>query len=321
MNSIHGWIFMIGTAVVLAAQTAQAQDQDIETLLREASAASRSAMDEFSCEGSYVHTDPEGVVREILFDLAYRKPKVFMSLREGKSSRKRVDDRANIYFDGESLFVTLFSERIHPAGCETAVFEKAEQFSYTALGFWPFPWGLHDDIDIALVLDGELGNTLETEFDVEGTIHGRYDLTPRVSAKFRAPESVGYNIAFAEARNNNGGADPYEQIEVDWVKLGSHWVIKSLRQTRLREDTLVWAREVVLENISLDRVDPNLFSMRALGICANSRILDQRPNAPKSVYHFDGFIGASGESGEALLSRLEKQQPPRPAEAADGERD
>ena len=84
-------------------------------------------------------------------------------------------------------------------------------------------------------------------------------------------------------------ATPVQDVSAVWEKIRDVWTIKEITEEtdfRERGHPLRKWRFVYADFVPNARVPKELFTVDALELPDNSRILDQRPNAPTRSYHY-----------------------------------
>jgi hypothetical protein len=147
-------------------------------------------------------------------------------------------------------------------------------------------------------------------------IRGSSEVNEVVVCEFAASEDFGFNV-FEFVVRNKGDKDPTQVVQADWKKVGDHWYIEKivekwdLRQNKrpLRQ----WTFQVATFTPNAD-VPAGKFNLDSLELPENSRILDQRPDAPERSYHYvrTEKVEARLEGLLEQVRRLPTRLPPAP---------
>ncbi len=222
---------------------------------------------------------------EFTFQLAFDDDKFRLELEYLRVRPTNQDfDRKIIVSDGSAAFVTRYSDRIHPAGCETSVYEPDRQrlasaLSYPALNHRRFGLLSVDDLELFDPFSGT-GEELDNGRFLYRLQKGRRETRMEV-----APE-YGYLVSLAGGATTSPRTSAFFRYK--WRKTNDIWNVEETTVERNYLDGKKRREVLKYEEFEPNvEVPPETFTMAALGMCENSRIIDRRPDAKTRIYRYD----------------------------------
>lgn len=265
--------------------------QEPMTLVREAFLAAENGLKSGKGKGSRRLYLPDGTLRDdIGFVVAFQGDKFNLELDYRKWPASFMPaDRKIIVSDGSAVFVTTFSERIHPAGCETRVYGAAEVGQ--ALGF--FRYNLARLPQRLLDLE-QLEKYAPAFEELPGGRYGcKFDPTDKMQLTLEFAPEYGYNVAMREGRRNFG-KPTYTRLTATWKEAKGVWYIDRLDREEWLEGKLHLRVEFWYDEFEVNPpVAAKLFTLDSLQMREESRIIDERHGSPLKVHR----IPPSAENG------------------------
>jgi len=130
-------------------------------------------------------------------------------------------------------------------------------------------------------------------------LRGKCDITENIGFEFAASEEFGFN-AFEMKGINKGDNELAKYINARWKLIDGHWCIDKIVQ-RLKSKVWAFTYKTFTPNVS---VSTEKFSIDALELPENSRIIDQRANiTPRSFY----YVRRNNNNTQGKVESLVKQ--------------
>lgn len=235
----------------------------------------------YYCEFDNVQDTP---ALKCTFQLAFSGDKFRLEIEYIKlRPRNRDDTRKIIVCDGSAAFVTRYSDHIHPAGCETSVYKPehdslASILPYVVLNRFRFGLLSIDDVESFDSLRGpcdELDNGRLLFRRKEGKRQWRTEVAPE----------FGYLVSLTGGSTVSPDTSAFYRFT--WRRTNGIWnveettVERNFGEGKTRREVLKY--EEFMPNVE---IPAKTFTMAALGMCENSRIIDRRPDAKTRIYHY-----------------------------------
>jgi hypothetical protein len=213
-----------------------------------------------------------------------------------------------IVFDGDK-FNLILSDLVHPRTQEhpfdrrilisdgsvtfmRSIGDRVGQGAQTTLAYPPGPGGIRSAIQMPMepvratrgILDPQVfqNPSLVVVRLANGRLRANYDLNKSVGEMFEASPEAGYNVVLAEAFNKRGtrtGA----RFTAEWKRDGGAWYVAAWSREDWTAGEVRTRCELRYDRFAANpRVSPDLFTLKALELPAESHIIDLRPGPSKA---------------------------------------
>ena len=259
-------------------------------LALEALAAAESRLVSGRGHGSFRSYRGEGeLIQEIAFRMAFDHQKFNIHLDYRKvPDPQQGDDRTAIVCDGSAIFANRFSPRIHPAGCQTDVYEaEPEMIRYAGSPF-----------DFRRLSSYALGETSEFEKSVEqydikfeeladGRFLARFEESDNWEETLEIAPDCGYLIVRRRGGNKTGEIT-YLDYKLDWKQKDGVWYLAGVTKDSQEAGGVRYHRVLEFDEFEVNpEVPPETFTLAALEPCEGSRFIDRRPDAKTRIHYYD----------------------------------
>jgi len=264
-----------------AAVPASQDNPSALALFREAAIAAQTNLRTGRAEGTFRMWGPDKkLMQSVRFTGAFDGSKHYLKLVYAPTAHPAVPieyDKRVLVCDGSELFVSRFSERIHPVGAEADVFEGGSHYRHQAA--FGFPGSLRTLVSGILSSEAVDKYAVEMEQLATGHFRGAYEVTPDYHATFEIAPEYGYHCVLTE---DFGGTELADRWSVTWERVDDLWYVASGKMERYQDgkhsDTKEWQLDEFEANVP---VSPELFTLNALELPGRARILDRRrPEGP-----------------------------------------
>ena len=306
MRNLSLW--WIPPLVLLPAPAKAEGTVDVLQLAREAVVAVQKGLESGSARGTLRrYNSANKLTTDLSFRAVFDKPKYYVHVTY---HRIEPDDgplyaKAILVHDGSDLFLSRFSDRMHPLGAEGQVLLDQPGAVYNATGGFP--------CDIRLVLDGMVNLDHLDKYDVEftklpnGHYRGRYEIRgDEVYALFEIAPECGYNAVVFEVA---GGVPPHHltRFTTRWERGPHGWYVTASDSEERTHGKLGERREIRVEEFQANVPIPaDMFTLAALELPAGARILDHRPKEGSKAYRVPGGPATTEqERADRLIAQVE----------------
>jgi hypothetical protein len=189
--------------------------------------------------------------------------------------------------DGVSMMHSDFWKDVrHPTGAEGYVEEAIGEVHQPMSP--SFPWDVSCLPKQILNTEKFFAGTPKknvTWLRVGKNIQGSYNITDESVFQFTLSEDFGFN-AFELTVTNKGEARPVQHVKSEWKRIEGQWFVTTIA------DELNLRGSSERKTLTLKEFTPGVtiaaseFTLDALELPENSRILDQRPNATERSYYY-----------------------------------
>lgn len=190
-----------------------------------------------------------------------------------RTTERRSYQQVNSLFTPEALFVTRFSPRIKPIGCETRIHKAstARVSDSTEASIKWCPWKLCVAVlDPRIAFDTRAIDSTLPSGEIRLRL-GRKEETADMSYLVGVEPRFGHRIVSMDMA---WGGKVYQTSKLEWQEKDSQWFIKSI----VMEEPIMGQRtRLVVNEIDLKpSLSDATFSMESLGMLPESRIIDER---------------------------------------------
>jgi hypothetical protein len=296
-------------------------------LALEALAAAESRLVSGRGHGTFRSYRGEGeLIQEIAFRMAFDHEKFNIQLEyRTVPDPRQGDDRRAIVCDGSAIFANRFSPRIHPAGCQTDVYEaKREMIRYAGSPF-----------DFRRLSAYALGDPSERKenfekYDIafeelaDGKYLARYVVSDNWEGALEIAPDCGYLIVRNRAGNKTGEIT-YVDYKLDWKQQEGVWYIAGLTKDSQEVGGVRYHHVLEFDEFEVNPVvPPETFTLAALEPCEGSRFIDRRPDATTRIHYYESPEARKTDQQELdnMLAEVEalpaSRRPAPPEEAHTG---
>lgn len=290
-----------------AAQGGDRIPQEPMTLVREAFLAAENGLKSGKGKGSRRLYLPDGTLRDDLgFEVAFQGDKFNLELDYRKWPASFMPaDRKIIVSDGSAIFVTTFSERLHPVGCETRVYgadEVAQALGSFGYNLARLPQRL---------LDLEQLEKYAPAFEElpSGRYRCKFDPTDKFQLTLEFAPEYGYNVAMREGRRNFG-KPTYTRYTATWKEAKGVWYIDRLDREEWLEGELYGRIKLWYDEFEVNPpVAAKLFTLDSLQMREESRLIDERRGSPVKVRRIPPTAETVQKRLDTMISQAESLPP------------
>ena len=229
--------------------------------------------------------------------------KYLISLDYETDKVSRLDSR-RIVFDGTTLVVNQFSNRIKPKGAEAQILPHHEREGAPSNAGFPFdPSNLPDEMTDVTSLCEKYGDKVHFTSTKEGKSLGAVTMSMGESYTFEATPSSGHHVTSWQVALSNGQV--HTKANAEWRRSGNVWYVQSITK-----ETDFGESERYREVLKYDYFEPNAsvgpesFWLDALELPTGARILDQRPGAEVPIYRTTSGNSTSQSQLDGILEEI-----------------
>ena len=268
------------SALLHAAARADQDDASILALVREAVIAATTNLRTGRANGSFRLWGPKNELSErVRFRGAFDGSKHYLTLNyePPQPDVPLLWDKRIVVCDGSDVFVSEFSDRIHPVGAEGAVYrqKRGGALRHATLGFPSDLKGLATGVLSPETLDKY---AVELERLPNGHYLGKYQVSPTYHTTLEVAPEYGYHCILAESRSRGALANRWT---VSWKLADDVWYATGCKKERYSDgkhvETYEWRFDEFEANVP---VSSELFTLNALELPGGARILDRRAEGP-----------------------------------------